>query len=49
LAPALLENITPGWEMLLRVKSPAYNEVYDNNFTSIINIYFYETFSTPNL
>ncbi len=22
--------------------------IYDNDFTSIINIYFYETFSTPN-
>ncbi len=22
--------------------------VYDNNFTLIIDIYFYETFSTPN-
>jgi hypothetical protein len=23
--------------------------LYDNNFTSIIDIYFYESFSTPNL
>ncbi len=23
-------------------------KLYDNDFTSIINIYFYETFSTPN-
>jgi hypothetical protein len=23
--------------------------LYDNNFTSIIDIYFYETFSTSNL
>ncbi len=24
-------------------------ELYDNHFTSIINIYFYESFSNPNL
>jgi hypothetical protein len=31
------------------VTSVGQNIIYDNDFTSIIDIHFYETFSTPNL
>ncbi len=44
---ALHSNIRYGWKGLL--VSNIRSLLYDNNYKSIIDIYFYESFPTPNL